>query len=301
MRLREIAGCLIGVALVLLAAVAWLIFIVLPLQEVLGLPEWVTLILVVIPASASAQIVIMRALERSQARMEAEGQIPIPTLAQQQLAVQLQYRLSAWTLATAILCGLLAYFIIPRIQYAMYMNPAIDHFFIPVDSLACTIPAGLLGAVVSSFALERRLRQVAGEDWLVVRTLLYAPLSYRIARTIGGFTLILSAVLTLLCIDCYTRVTHEGFFFNRFWSLRERFYSHDDVVDIGAIIRFKHAQTGNIKYKDDPYFMVRFRDGYEFSTVHTAHRYDPVSHQLVRWLSQRTKVPLREATLGVDW
>lgn len=301
MRLREWLGCLGWSVVVLLASVAIADFAFLPLVDIGWLPEWGATTLATIVGVGGIMYVYTRYYDRWQHARTSEGETTQPTLDHYRLAAHIQYSIGAATLLPAIVIGVVAYLAVPALQRALYFRPATDLFFIPIDPLAATLPAGLLGGCVVFLVLERRLVRQYGTDWEIVARLIAFPLSPATGKVLAWATVVVCAVWVGLTVNCYTRITREGFYFNRFWSLREKFYPHAAVIDIGAIVRYKHARTGNIQYKSDPYYAVRFRDSYEFWTVHTAHRYDYTARQLMVWLSRRTGVPLREATLDVDW
>lgn len=299
MRLREVVGCLAWSVLILLAAIAGGV-ILLSLTDMGWLPEWVTIVVVSSVGSLGVVSIIAQYAERAAQRADADNELR-PTLTHMLLAKRFARAEGISVMIAAITVGTLAFFVVPPIQRSLYYRSETDLFFIPVDPLAGTLPTAVFSAGAVSIYLWRRFAKQYGSEWRVAERLVSAPLSVPAVKSIAWLAMVVGALLTWLTVDCYTRVTQEGLYFNRFWSLRERFYPHEDIVGIAQIVRYKHAQTGAIKYHDDPYYGVRFRDGFEFATAHTAHRYDRTAHQLMLWLSQCTGVPLREVTQGVDW
>jgi len=191
----------------------------------------------------------------------------------------------------------------PTLQRAIYQRPT-DVFFIPVDPWASGVVGMFLGILIFGLFSDSFVRWLAGEHWDAIKPLLYHPLGESLSLKLNRYIpwgIGILCVVQFLIMDCYTRITPEGFYFNRFWSLREKFYPVSQVVEIGYIVRYRHNVTGQIRYKEDPYYEFRFRDGFIFSSAHTAFRHSGEIVKLVRWLEQKHSVPVREVTQGVDW
>jgi hypothetical protein len=191
----------------------------------------------------------------------------------------------------------------PIIQRAIYQHPT-DVFFIPVDPWASGLIGIFLGILISGLFSDSFVRWLAGEHWDAIKPLIYYPLGESLSLKLNRYFLWgigILFVVQFLTIDCYTRITPEGFYFNRFWSLTEKFYPISEVEVVGYITQYKHRVTGQIRFKEDPYYEIRFRDGFTFSSAQTAFRNSAETMKLIRWLQQKHPVPVREVTLGVDW
>lgn len=206
-------------------------------------------------------------------------------------------------IASMLASALLMYRLTPVIQSMLYHHPK-DLFFIPVDPWAPALAAMFLGILIAGLFSDAFARWLAGEHWEAIKPLVYHPFGEAFARRLNRYSLLgvgLMGLLLALAIDCYTRVTPDGFYFNRFWSLREKFYPLSAVESAAYVTRYKHRLTGNIQSYEDPYYEIRFRDGFTFSSAHTAYRNRGDIVRLIRWLQREHAVPMREVTVGVDW
>lgn len=224
--------------------------------------------------------------------------------ADERLVDSIQLRLTLILVLGGVVACILGYAALPPLQHWVYGRAEETRFIMFVDPLAPLIPIFILGILLVGMFAEPLCAEMAGARWLAIRDVVYEPLGYELSKRLNGLWLALMGlciVLVLLWFDNYARFSDEGVYMNRFWSLREQFYPHSEVVAIAALTRYKNMTTGAVERHEPPYYEVRFRDGTTFRTAWLRHRYDETARQLICWWSERSGVPVREVTQGVDW
>lgn len=304
---RATLGCLIHSLLIILVGALLGALLSVFAVRFLKLPEWTRW---VFQGVATTLITLgVTNVMRTYARQVLPPQQPLPdraTLSEtdEQLVDSIQLRISLIAIGGGALVGILGYIALPPLQYWVYGRAEGTRFVMFADPLVLLLLLFLFGVLLVGMLAEPLCAKIAGARWLAIRDIVYEPLGYALSRRLHGLWLTLMGlcvVIVILWFDSYARFTDEGVYINRFWSWREQFYPHSEVMVIAELTRYKNMTTGTIERYESPYYEVRFRDGTVFRTSGLRHRYDETAHQLIGWWSEKSGVPVREVTQGVDY
>ncbi|CUU34749.1 MAG: hypothetical protein K6U12_07410 [Armatimonadetes bacterium] len=218
------------------------------------------------------------------------------------------YRRTELGVATSALVSLIGgmlffVWLAPRVQAWLYRDRE-DLFFLPVVPVLTGLTGGFIALLVFGVFSDGFAKWLAGDKWDAIKAHLYYPLGEQKSRGLNRYVWGLVAILIvpfLLSLNCYTRVTREGFYFNRFWSLHEEFYPLEQVERVVFVVKFRNRVSGIVEPYEKPYYGVLFRDGFAFETVNVAERNSGEVVRMVRWVSEARGLPIREVTQGVDW
>lgn len=219
-------------------------------------------------------------------------------------------RVLSFNIAVAFLLplviGIISYYLLPLLQVFVFGRQPDTIFFIPIFPLSFGALSAFGLMPILFFFFEPLSQRIAREHWESIRDIinLHVPGTEHISDRVMGYVFLpLTFIcwgLLILCFFCYARVTPQGLAINRFWSLRETFYSYREIKDVVYVTRIK-TRFGYIEPASPPYYRVYFRDGTVFQTLNTALRgQNALSRKVMGTIARQSGVSIREGTLNLD-